>query len=420
MRVLLSFVLLSFTIPLPVEAQATAPVPTLPLQQAVDQALAHNPGIQAAVQRLAALRERPLQARSLPDPMVSAGYNASGWPYPGAGLGKEPTANIGLSIRQDIPYPGKRQLRATLADREADTQAIQLEATRRSIASRVKQAYFRLAYTYAAGDVLARNRALLDTLLQVSETRYGVGQAAQQDVFKAQAELSILEVRQERLRHERLQREAELNLLLASAPGSPLGRPESLEFHELEPTIDVLLAGAREQAPFVRRERANVDRAQVAIDAAKKDYKPDFAVEGGYFTMGSMPPMWEFRFDVAVPMQRARRAAAVREQVALRAEAERVLEATGRDVEEQVHESFHMATTASRLARLYRDSLLPTFRLALDSSLSGYQSGRVDFLAVLTNFASLFEYEMAYFDQLADFHVAASRLEEMTGIDLAH
>ena len=63
----------------------------------------------------------------------------------------------------------------------------------------MKQAYYRLAYAYAVGDVLTRNQALLDTLLKVSENRYAVGQAAQQDVIKAQTQLSILELQLERV-----------------------------------------------------------------------------------------------------------------------------------------------------------------------------------------------------------------------------
>ena len=52
-----------------------------------------------------------------------------------------------------------------------------------------------------------------------------------------------------------------------------------------------------------------IDRSQIAVAAARKDYKPDFALTGGYDDMGAMPPMYEFRFDVKVPLQRARPAA---------------------------------------------------------------------------------------------------------------
>jgi hypothetical protein len=44
----------------------------------------------------------------------------------------------------------------------------------------------------------------------------------------------------------------------------------------------------------------------------------------------------------------------------------------------------------------------------------------VEFLSVLTNFSSVLDNEMRYFDELASFHIAASRLEEMTGAPIAH
>jgi TonB family protein len=69
---------------------------------------------------------------------VSAGYNASGNPLPGAGLGKEPTANIGAMVSQELPYPGKRDLRASIASREADAAFQDIDAARLSIVARVK------------------------------------------------------------------------------------------------------------------------------------------------------------------------------------------------------------------------------------------------------------------------------------------
>ena len=84
------------------------------LADVVAEALAKNPEIAAAQRRYDAARQRPAQERSLPDPMVSAGYNASGNRWPGAGLGTEPTANIGFMVSQELPYPGKRDLRASI------------------------------------------------------------------------------------------------------------------------------------------------------------------------------------------------------------------------------------------------------------------------------------------------------------------
>ena len=407
--------------PIRLAAQTTAAEPDrLSLAEVVAEAVARNPAIVAAQQRYDAARQRPVQERSLPDPMVSAGYNASGNPLPGAGLGKEPTANIGAMVSQELPYPGKRDLRASIASREADAAFQDIDAARLSIVARVKQAYYRLAYTYAVADVLTRNNALLDTLLKVSENRYAVGQAAQQDVFKAQTQVSILALQLERVRQERATREGELNALLNRPVTTRIGRPEDLQLTSFDTTLEALVAAATEHAPMLRRDQIMIDRSQIAVEAARKEYKPDFALTGGYYFMGAMPPMYEFRFDVKVPLQRARRAAAVAEQLSTADAARSTYDSSRLSLQSRVQEDFQMASTSVRLARLYRDTVLPQTRLALESSMTSYQTGKVDFLSVLTTFGSVLEYEMAYFEELASYHTAVSRLEEMTGTPIVH
>jgi cobalt-zinc-cadmium efflux system outer membrane protein len=120
-------------------AEAQPPA-RLRLADVVAEALAKNPEIIAAQKRYDAARQRPTQERSLPDPMVSAGYSANGRPWPGAGLGTEPTSNIGFMVSQELPYPGKLNLRAAIVAREADAVSQDIEAARLSVTARVKQA----------------------------------------------------------------------------------------------------------------------------------------------------------------------------------------------------------------------------------------------------------------------------------------
>ncbi|HEY6893153.1 MAG TPA: TolC family protein, partial [Rhodanobacteraceae bacterium] len=355
-----------------------------------------------------------------PDPMVSAGWNASGNPLPGAGLGTEPVANVGFMVSQELPYPGKRDLRASIAVREADAIEPEIDAARLSVAARVKQAYYRLAYAYAATGVLTRNRDLLDTLRKVSENRYAVGHAAQQDVIKAQTQLTILDLRLERARQEGTTREGELRALLARPVASAIGQPDDLVMMPFDVSLDALLAAAVEHAPMLQRGRILVERSALAVEAARQDYKPEFGVTGGYSYMGAMPPMYELRVDVRIPLQRERRAAAVAEQVSTEAQAKQTYTSTTLALQNRIQEDFQLASTSARLARLYHDTVLPQARLALESSMASYQTGAVDFLSVLTNFGTVLDYEMTYFDELASFHSAVSRLEEMTGTPLTH
>jgi outer membrane protein, heavy metal efflux system len=396
------------------------PAPRLTLADAVSEALKVHPDILAAERRHDAARQRPIQERSLPDPMLSGGYNAAGNPLPGAGLGTDPNANIGVMVSQELPYPGKRDARSAVASREADAEFQQIEAARLSVAARVKQAYYALAYTQATGAVLERNRELLATLLKVSEQRYAVGLAQQQDVIKAQTQLSLLELQQQRIQQLRRAGQGDLNALLARPAGTPIGETEDLRFVPFAEPLDHLVAQSVANAPMLKREQLMIARSRLAIDAARLEYKPDFTVSGGYAYAGSMPAMYEFRIDLNIPLQRHRRAAAVAEQRSLESAARQSYEGSRLSVQGRVQDDCEMAATALRLAGLYRDTVLPQARLGLESSMASYQTGSVDFLSVLTNFSMVLEYEMTYFEELMKLHQAISRIEEMTGTPILH
>ena len=207
----------------------------------------------------------------------------------------------------------------------------------------------------------------------------------------------------------------ELNALLNRPASSPPARPEDLALVPFEYALDALVTAATAHAPMLRRDRVMIDRSQLAVDAARKEYKPDFARHGGYYYMGAMPSMYEFRFDVKVPLRRDRRAAAVAEQLSSLQAARSTYDSSRLSLQGRLQEDYQMASTSVRLATLYRETVLPQARLALESSMASYQTGAVDFLSVLTNFGSVLEYEMTYFDELTAFHMAVSRLEEMTG-----
>ena len=394
--------------------------PVIGPDELIRAAVENSPALAAARYRVEAARQRIGQERALPDPMLSAGWNSSGNPLPGAGLGTEPTANIGLMVTQAIPYAGKRDLRAAVAEREVAAEAVQVDAARLDLIARVKDAYYRLAYLASAEGVLARNTQLLETLLRVAESRYSVGRAAQQDVIKAQSEITLVELRRERLRQERQVREGQLNALLNRAPGTPVGRLQPLQPHPFDVSVDSVLASAAAHAPMLRREEAVVARDESAVAVARRDFKPDFAVSAGYYYMGSMPAMYMARLDIELPLQKARRQLALAERVTSMSASRAGLTAVKRDVEARVQEEYQVAATASRLARLYGETLLPQVRLAFESAMASYETGSVDFLSLLASFSSVLENEMNYFESLADFHAAASRLESMTGEPIAH
>ena len=389
------------------------------LQGLLAEALNNNPEIVAAQKRYEASRQRPSQVSTLPDPMISPSYNSSGRPWPGAGLGTVPNSNIGVMVSQEIPFPGKRKLAGDMAVKESEAEFQLYQQAKLSVVSRLKQAYFRRAYAFAAVDVLNRNVDLLRKFLQITESRYSVGKAAQQDVFKAQTQISILETRRVQLEREKRSRAAEVNSLVNRAPGSPLGRPTDLHVMDLPVELRELYTAARENSPMLRRDEKMIQRAEVAVNAARKEYYPDFTLNGGYYNMGGMSPMYMFRADFKIPLYYFRKQrAAVTEQSQTLAESRKTYEATNQGLHFRIQDDYLMAETSSQLVQLYGKTVIPQASLALESSLASYETGSVDFLSVFMNYITVVEYEMNYYEELQNFYLALARLEEMTGRQL--
>jgi hypothetical protein len=67
---------------------------------------------------------------------------------------------------------------------------------------------------------------------------------------------------------------------------------------------------------------------------------------------------------------------------------------------------------------LYSKRIVPQSRFALESSLASYETGATDFLTILSNFNTILEYELRYYEQQAEYLKALSGLEELVALPL--
>jgi len=403
---------------LAVVATARAQNKPLELHDLINEALRDNQEILAAQKRYEAARQRPRQASSLPDPTLSLGYWSNGNPLPGAGLGKEPTSNIGFSYSQDLPDPAKRRLRAEISSRDADAELEQYHAVQRSVILRLSEAYYRFHHTFPAMEVLDRNHALLETLLRTIEARYSIGKATQQEAFRTQTQLTILETQRLQIENDRRTRQAEINSILNRPLDTQLAQPPDHEMQEMIHGLDELETSAHLTAPELRRDQKLVERSELALNLAHQDSYPDYALSGGYFYMGGLPAMYQFRADVRIPFPFSRRRAEVTEQAQKIAEARHEYTAATQSIDYRIQEALLAADTAYRLATLYRQTAIPQAQLTLQSSLTGFQNGTADFTSVFMNHIAALEYEMAYHEQMMNHELALAQIEALTGLKL--
>jgi outer membrane protein TolC len=391
------------------------------LRQLVSEALERNPEIIAAQKRYEASRQRPRVEGALPDPMIGIGYNSSGAPVPFKGVGREPVANVGIMVTQQIPYPGKRGLKERIAGKEAEAEWHSYQSAQLGVLARVKQAYFRLQHTWEMEEVLEHNRDLLRKLLGIAEIRYSVGKAMQADLLRTQTQLSVIETRFIQFQREKRAREAEINSLLNRPLDTPVARPLEPHAEPLPVTLDELTAAAGDNSPMLRREEKMIQRNELAVNMARREFWPDMAVTGGYYYMGVMPDMYMFRFDVSVPVWWTRKQKpAVTAEVNNLAQSRKSYESASRGLQYRIKDDFLMAETSLKLMQMYRGTLIPQANLTFESSLSTYETGTGGFNEVLMNAMTAVEYEMSWHEELMNYHLALSRLEEMTGRELIH
>jgi cobalt-zinc-cadmium efflux system outer membrane protein len=386
------------------------------LEYLVEEMLASNPELQAARKRWEAMQKRPAQESALPDPMIRLGWASAGAPYPGAGLGSEPTANLGVEISQTFPFPGKRALRGGMAQQEARAESFEFQGAELNLVTRLKTAYYARQFAYDGIDVLTRNKILLQRLAKLAENRYSVGQATQQDIIKAQIEISLIEARLLEFDRACQSTVAEINSLLNRDVGAPLGRPAPPGDIPVLPPLEILLKSAQDASPILRAQKATIDSRQFNLDLSRRDYYPDFDVMGGYFNQGSMKDMWEFRVQVNVPIFFAHKQRLGLEEAGARlSEAQKTYRAREQRISYQIKDQYLAAENSRRLMDLYSKLIIPQASLALESSLNSYSTGSLEFLSVLSNFSAILENEMKYYESRTQLLQAQANIQELVG-----
>jgi outer membrane protein TolC len=84
----------------------------------------------------------------------------------------------------------------------------------------------------------------------------------------------------------------------------------------------------------------------------------------------------------------------------------------------EVKQQYLAAKASEELARLYSRAVVPQSSLALDSSISSYEVGKLDFLSMLTNFQTILDYEINYYQELSNYQIALAQLEVLVGQEL--
>jgi outer membrane protein TolC len=379
------------------------------LEALVSEALRANPEVRAAVERLAAAREQPAQARAWPDPMVSTVFTNEGL---SPNLGRKADSNLALMASQDLPPRGDRALRGRLLERDVKVAEQQLARTRRSVEAAVRRAYYGLAEARALRALALEQGEIWKQIEGGARARYAVGQGAQQDVLRVQVELTrVGQLRIQQQADEDVRR-AELFRLLGRTEESEVDTADLASPAGPDEPLEAVLLRLRDQSPELAIAQTGVERARLAVELARVQFRPGLSLQAAYMNRGALDPMWQVGIGVSLPVRKGWRRAGVAEAEARLRAAESQLRATEQELSLRTRERVAQLAAARELWVLYDQGIVPQGQMAVEAALASYQAGQGPFLSVLESMATLYGDRSTRVRLLAEHARARASLEE--------
>ncbi len=373
----------------------------LTLQFALSTAIANDPWLLGSQHKQDALDSLSVAAGTLPDPRVSLGF--ANIPTDSFDFDQEAMSQFKVGVTQMFPRGDSRELQqkqiAILSKKypyERQNRVARLTAT-------VSGLWLDTYRSIATTALIESNRELFEQLVDVATMSYSaaVGRSRQQDVIRAQLELTRIEDRLLVLQQQYEMDSQRLGEWLALRPQDNGGK---LNLAQELPTLALRGDGASSRAdsmgpgmeerllrhPAILALEQQIKSASTGVSLARQKYKPEWGVTASYGYRdddplhGDRADFFSLGVSFDLPVFTANRQdrqvrSAVSKAEAIRTEKWLLLRKLAAG----------MATARAQLLRLesrqalYAEQLLPQIREQADASLSAYTNDDGDFAEVV-------------------------------------
>ena len=399
-------------------------------------ALRENPSIQAAEATARAKAERIPQVTALPDPTLTLKV----LPEPVRTAEGDNFFTMGVSQR--FPIPAKLDLKGRIALEEVRAAMEELQDTRLRVIGEVKRAYFQLYVLDKTADVTRTNQNLLRGLIDVARTQVAVGRRNQDDVLRAQVELSNIQAELIDLGRQRVTIVARINKLLSRSPTTPVETPQDFDTRQAEFTVEQLLERAAKLNPKLRRLQTRVKRDELRVELAELADWPDFVLGLEWMSMeprdafepprnpttGTRPKApqmsedgsdnWAITFGFTVPIWLKKTEAGVSEAKHSLAASRLRYVSTRNEVDFRIADALERVRAQRELATLFKNTVIPQAEQAYRASQSSYTAGTSDFPYVIDNWRKWLSSTIQYHRSLGELERSVADLEQVLGQSL--
>jgi outer membrane protein, heavy metal efflux system len=390
---------------------------TLEAPQLVEIAVEVNPQVRGARYRWESAKHQIVQNYTPADPQFSY-TNFDSWRGFLKGSG---THNI--TVTQSLQFPGKGLLQGRMARRGAEIARLTYMAAVRDVRAQALTGYYQLQLDLALNDLISENVANLERVLKVTEIAYTANLASQGDLINAKF---ALEANRELLRQQAVtiaNDKTALNVLLDRRPDSPLEVSRNFDLTAFETGLDQIIARATTARQEILEAALAEQNQSTAVTLAQLEYAPDYSVGFGFdhWLISSFAPLpnhtetYNFIVGFNLPVFFWAKNEDIKK-------AHRDLDAAREDLESirvqtagQVTTLYRQILRARETALLYRNTLIPLAHQAFEVMLIAYQSGKTDFVTLISTFRQQSDARSSYLQAVNQLLAGKVALEQAAG-----
>lgn len=384
------------------------------LEPLLEAAQSLSPSASAAALSAQAAADRVGGAGTLPDPTFRLQYGDVSC-MPGPHLTTEACSQI--SVEQEFPLWGKRDLARNIADAQATRVGADRDRIRLELTEAVKQAY---ADYYVASEsirITADIRGTVSLAADVAQKRYEQALGTQQDAIALKVELAELDTAQTRKQADVRRAVAKINALLNRPLGAvlaaPIELPSAPNYETL--SVDDLLKRARNTNPILKAQDAAIAAAAGTKTLAEKSWYPDVTLGVTMMNQSRQSPSYAGMVSLKIPLNAAQRRAETSAATSEMGAAQNRRDAAEADIRGALEASFWSLKEAQDIAAILHGSHIPQADLSFKSALSGYSQNRVALSAVLDAERHVLQNQIEHLVALRDQQKAIAEIERLIG-----
>ena len=385
----------------------------------IEEAIKSNPSLSEATNKINIYKQIPDQRSSWKDPVLTLGL--VNMPVDTFSFRDQAMTQKQFQLTQEIPYPGKMDLKKQAAEKDISIAQWNLKEIKLKIIRQVKESFYELCFINLTIETTGQNKILLKQFVTIAETKYSVGKGIQQDVIKAQVELSKIMDELIELRELQANETAKLNILMNRLPQEPLSIPHGLSKTDFNFDIQTLQKLAQKNRPFLQGIQSTISKFRLTKQLAEKEYYPNFQVGVRYSQRQDSlteehPDFVSGFIGVNIPIWfSSKQSKKVAEENYRIETAKETYNVAKNDIFLKTKLIMDKEAKGRKLLRLIKNGIIPQARHSLESALAAYSVDQIDFLTLIDNQVTLLKWETKHHRELTDYEQNLAALEHVVG-----